>query len=488
MPIVRLSGSTGSTASAVASSFSMDSSAASIGDGVFRTMVIHMSTPRTVTTPAGWTEVIDATVGSGSIYMAWHWATDAEAIANTSFTWTLSGTTFLSYRCNNWSGVDPTTPFDVNPFTSTHTFSDVQWDVPGMTVVTPGAMCFWAVGYGPIASSASRVLTPSVAGGNTWTVDTGGQRNGPTTGTGTGQGIQTMYELRAAAGATGTRHVDISGSSLAATLWRSVAFALRPAPTTDPGDWFETCDWSAPAMTDPGDVLGIGPSPAPNHFAVQLAVPGAAAIETHDQTEIGSGYRFYPWVYGKPDGDRVIMRAPVSGPVTSGATSCRCEWRELDAAGVNAAFDALTGTHTLHGRIMIRHAPPNNPGIVLAQLHNGTADRLTFLTQLVSSTWRLRFRLNGTSVAGELATAGQANIQDIPWEYKIQIANNVASFYLNDMVTPVYTSGAAALTSTGSASWYFKTGCYLQTPADASVDAATEYGEVELWDLSHSHA
>lgn len=488
--INRLSGTSGNYTALSSTPISMDSSAAGIGTGVFRTIVIQCQAGRTWTTPAGWTEVLDIDVGTGHVYMAWHWATDAEAAANTAFSFTVAGgTTWATWRCNNWDNVDPTTPFDVNPFTGTHTFSDTQWDVPGMTTLTPGALCFWMVGTGALASSSGRVLTPTVTGGNTWTVDTGGQRNSPTSGTSSGYNMQTCYEIRASAGATGTRNVTISGSSLAATLWRSVGFALRPAPDpVDLGDWFEAMEWAAPSATAPGDVMNIGPAPRPNHFAVQLAAPDGAAIETHDQTEIAAGYRFYPWFWGSSDARRVIMRAPVGGPVTSGATSTRCEWRELDAAGSNIGFDALTGTHVLHGRTIVRHAPPVNPGIVLAQLHNGSADRLTFLTQIVSGTWRLRFRLNGTSAAGELVPAGQSNIQDVPFEWKIQIAGNVASFFLNDMSTPVYTSGAAALTSTGSASWYWKAGCYLQTPASGASDDLLEYGEVESWDLWSSHA
>jgi len=483
--IERLSGTSGNYTTLSSAAVTMDSTPAGLGTGVFRTIVIQGQSGRTWTTPAGWTEVLDVDVGTGHVYMAWHWATDAEVAANTSFSFTpAGGTQWATWRCNNWSNVDPTTPFDVNPFTGTHTFSDVQWDVPGMTVLTPGALCFWMVGYGSIASSSSRVLTPSVTGGNTWTVDTGGQRVSPAAGnTSAGYGMQTCYEIRAAAGATGTRHVDISGSSLAATLWRSVGFALRPAPSDDPGDWLETMDWSAPPTTAPGDVLQIGAS-RPNHFAVQIAIPDTAAIETHDQDEIAAGYRFYPWFIGNPAGDRALLRAPAVGPTTGGSSSTRCELRELAANGTNAAFDALTGTHRLHGRSKILRSPTANPNIILAQLHNGTSDRLTFLTQFVTSTLRLRFRLNGTSVAGELATAGAVNIENIEWEWMIEVVNNVAKFYLNDMVNPVYTSGAAALASTGSSSWYFKAGCYLQTTTDANP----EYGEVELRDLWHTHA
>lgn len=489
--IDRLSGTSGNYTALSSTPISMDSSAAGIGTGVFRTIVIQCQSGRAWTTPAGWTEVLDVDVGTGHVYMAWHWATDAEALANTAFSFSVTGgTTWATWRCNNWSNVDPTTPFDVNPFTGTHTFSDTQWNVPGMTTLSPGAMCFWMIGTGAVASSSGRVLTPNVAGANTWTVDTGGQRNSPASGTSSGYNMQTCYERRVSAGATGTRNVTISGSSLAATLWRSVGFALKAAPddpVVDVGDWFETVNWRPPKMTAPGDVLGIGPA-QPNHFAIQLAAPDGASIETHDQDELAAGYRFYPWLYGDTSGTKVRMRSPVGGPTTGGATATRCEWRELDAAGNNAAWDALTGTHVLHGRSRILHSPPGNPNIILAQVHNGTTDRLTFLTQFVTSTLRLRFRLNGTSVAGELAAAGAVNIENVDWEWKIAIINNVVQFYLNDMIAPVYTSGAAALTSTGSSSWYFKAGCYLQSPASGSSDPLDEYGEVELSDLWHTHA
>lgn len=301
----------------------------------------------------------------------------------------------------------------------------------------------------------------------------------------------------------GAQTIATTTTSQTATIWyggTGTDFTFETpgdsAVTTKVG-WMEVTGvaetlWTPPTTTTPTSVLDIGPVPKTNHFDIQLAVAGAGTIETHDQTEIGSGYKFYPWYYGNAAGDRCVLRAPVNGPVTSGSSSARCEHREVNADGTSAAFDATIGTHVMHGRSKITHAPPNTPDIVLAQLHNGAQDRLSFLTQLVTNpggTWRLRFRLNGTSVAGELVPAGIANILNIEFEWKIEVINNVVRFYLNDMVTPVYTSGAAALTATaGITTWYFKCGCYLQTPASGSADALTEYGEVELRDLWHSHA
>jgi hypothetical protein len=484
VPIERLSGSSGNYTALSSSAIVMDSTPVGLGDGVLRVMVLQCASGRAVTTPVGWTEWLDVNVGSGHLYVATHWATDAEVAANTSFSFQITGgTTYGTWRCNNWSGVDPDDPFDVDPFVSQHTFSDTQWNVPGMITLTPGAMAFWMIGFGPTASSAARVLTPQAT---LWTVDTGGQRNSPSTGTASGYGMQTCYETRAVAGATGTRNVTISGSSLAATLWRSVGFALRPyvAPAADLGDWFEAMEWAAPSMTAPGDVLDIGAARS-NHFAVQLAAPDAASIETHDQDEISAGYRFYPWFYGRSDGQAVVLRAPVAGPTTSGASSTRCELRELDPGGSNAAFDALTGTHVLHVRVKALHLPPVLPDTVFAQLHNGTTDRVAIRTQLVTGTTRLRARVNGSSLTPEIANWGAGGLGE-EFEAKIQLVDGLLSIFYNDMVTPLYTS--SALVSTGSASWYFKTGCYLQTPASGATDNPLEYGEVEIRDLYHSHA
>lgn len=485
MPPTRLSSSSGpSSGTTTVTSVVTDSSQAGLGDGVLRVMMIQCSSARTITPPAGWTEWLDVNSGSGHLFLATHWATDAEVAANTTWTFTIAGgATFAPWRCTNWGGVDPSDPFDVDPFVSAHTFSDTQWNVPGMTTNTPDAVAYWLVGYGPVASSASRVLTPQAT---LWTQEST-QVKGPPSGTGTGFGQIMCWEARPTPGPTGTRNVVISGSSLAATLWRSIGFAFKPAPappTVDVGDWFEALDWTAPSMTAPGDVLDIGPTPHTNHFSVQLASPDAAAIETHDQDEIAAGYRFYPWFVGDSVGATVRMRAPVSGPITSGASSTRSELRELTAAGANQGFDPFVGTHILHARIRALHLPPNLPDTVFAQLHNGSTDRVAIRSQLVTGTTRLRARVNGSSLTPEIDNWGAGGLGS-EFEIKLQIVAGFLSIFYNDMSTPLYTSNA--LVSTGSPSWYFKVGCYLQTPATGATDDPSEYGEIEIRDLWHSH-
>lgn len=441
-------------------------------------MVRHATTK--FSTPANWQSRYDDVVNTNRLQIFSH-AFSASEPATTTFTTGAS----LPYWLAQWTfrGVDLDNPFMIAPQVAAATTGTAVTG-PSLTPGDPdGAALWYWLGYAASAANGVNMVAPAGLD-TTWT-----QIRPATSIAGYCGQIGALLPAEEEI-ATGTKVATASVS----VSWRGLGLVLRPAVDPDTGAWFPFMNYPSPTATAAGDVLDIGPAPRTNHFSVQLADPNGAAIETHDQDEIAAGYGFYPWLWGNPAGDRVTMRAPVGGPVTSGASSTRCEWRELNADGSNIAFDALTGTHVLHGRSTIRHAPPNNPGIVLAQLHNGSADRLTFLTQRVAAypdptgTWRLRFRLNGTSVAGELVPAGIANIQDVDFEWKIEIASNVARFYLGDMVTPVYTSGAAALTSTGSASWYFKAGCYLQTPASGATDDLLEYGEVEIRDLWHSHA
>jgi hypothetical protein len=237
------------------------------------------------------------------------------------------------------------------------------------------------------------------------------------------------------------------------------------------------------AETPPGDILGIGPDVGQNHFSVQLAREAAVDIETYSQAEIAAGGDWPPYFTGSGAGTAAAFYVPTNGPTTSGSSSPRSELREVTADDVNMAFDPLTGTHTMRGISRITHMPAVNPAIVVAQLHNGvTGDRISIRTQLISGQIKLLCRVNGAQVNPRFSES-YAPGTEFAWKFVVRDGGLVDVYY-NDMSTALIT-GAGPLVTTGSASWYLKAGCYLQTTAAA--EAAGEYGAVELRSLQVEH-
>ena len=257
----------------------------------------------------------------------------------------------------------------------------------------------------------------------------------------------------------------------------------------------------AAAGPDPGTVLDIGTSRS-NHFFLQYAVDGAGSTATATQADIAAGFSSDPYFTTTPDGLRVKFQVRADSALIGGSTFPRSELRETFADGTDAAIDVLTGTHSLRTIATITHLPSADPEVVVCQLHNGTTDRISLRTQLVTGTPRLRVRINGSTVAldstspinpgGNDIATGNSEILDVEWEYKIVVVGGLTKIYVaradgsvGNMTTPVVTS--SALTSTGSASWYFKAGAYAQFDA-TSAGSSTEYVSVEHRGLQVSHS
>lgn len=232
-----------------------------------------------------------------------------------------------------------------------------------------------------------------------------------------------------------------------------------------------------------------------NHFDVQVARTGDTDPLYKSQADIEGGYDETP--YFTDTGTAVQFYARADAPKTSaGAAGARCELREVNPDGSDMGFDPFDGnTHYIKGKSKITAHPTDttaNIGVVVAQLHNGTTDRLAFRTQMVSSSLRLRFRVNGSSVNGtssgspEIVTAGAGNIVGVEFDWEIRVYGGngttcTVDFYINGAVWHTST----ALVSTGSASWYFKTGCYNNF--EAADVGATDFAQVELRSLEHWH-
>ena len=268
-------------------------------------------------------------------------------------------------------------------------------------------------------------------------------------------------------------------------------------------------------MPTPGSILNITSLPGGNHFSVQVAPTGAPDYVVHSMDEIAAGYDESPYFTANGAGTAVQFYARADAPTTSGATTARCELREADESGNDIAFSPFDGNmHRIKGTSTITHHPTSGTsidgiGIVLAQVHNGNRDRLSFRTQFVSGTLRLRWRENGAAVwqgtnttsssgttqevASGTANATGTNIWNssgtISWPWEIQIYNGngttcTVDFYVNGTLwrrNTAFTNTDAGFEST----WYAKAGCYNQF--NASNVAATEYGQVELRGLEHWH-
>jgi hypothetical protein len=247
----------------------------------------------------------------------------------------------------------------------------------------------------------------------------------------------------------------------------------------------------------PGDILDIGAT-APNHFSLQYAVTGAGSPSTATQADIAAGFYISPYFYPTSDGQRVQMWARLDAPPTSGASFSRSELREVNADGTDVAWDANVGRHEMRVKITPTHLAAVTPAAVFAQMYDtvATADRISFRTQLVSGTARLRIRINGSTVAmdatspinpgsNDLAT-GVNNIVGAEWDLKIVLSGGAIAIYVNNMTTPVLTRPAGTLAANGAAN-YFKTGLYNQA-STATGDSGSDWGSSELRALSVTHA
>lgn len=167
----------------------------------------------------------------------------------------------------------------------------------------------------------------------------------------------------------------------------------------------------------------------------------------------------------------VVFRAPCGGVTTRGSSYPRCELRELNDQGRDAAWTTDdTVTHMLSMIAAISKTPPVKKHVVCAQIHSAKADVLMVRLEgkklfierkpepdvMLDAAYELgkRFELQ--------ITAGRGRIQ--VWHDK--------SLKLD---WPTSREGC-----------YFKAGCYTQSNPQRG-DAADSYGEVVIYRLQLSH-
>ena len=171
------------------------------------------------TPPSGWTYLTGQVGGSstsgpsGTIY--YKWAAGGET-GTVTFPGQAAAGRITGYMVR-WSGVDATTPFDVSAV-SNGAFVD-PFVMPSITTITPGAMLVHMMGISSTTSFDIGTLagTTKIAGS-----------------TGTGRRHSIFYELRAAAGATGSRTWTLDAGAASVQNWSGITIAMRPttsAPT-----------------------------------------------------------------------------------------------------------------------------------------------------------------------------------------------------------------------------------------------------------------
>lgn len=272
----------------------------------------------------------------------------------------------------------------------------------------------------------------------------------------------------------------------------TVAYARLPVGATTStvaaGDDSRFGAANVPPGPSPASVLNIGTRDGQTHFGLQMARDGDPSATIKTQAEIAAGFEESPYFVTNAAKTVVSMRASVNGPVVGSSSYARSELREAGLTGADFLFNAVdSGTHRMHGRTKITHLMAVLPEVVVAQLHNGTTDRVAIRTQLVSGTIRLRIRVNGSTATLDAGGTDLYNpyVPGTEFEWMIEVVNGSLKVYINDMVTAKVTS--AALVTTGSSSWYFKAGVYLQSQNGVDGDSPTDYGSVELRDLWNWH-
>jgi len=243
-------------------------------------------------------------------------------------------------------------------------------------------------------------------------------------------------------------------------------------------------------VASPASILNIGTGSGMNHFSVQICRSGDTTMLSVLPGAIQSGYSLDPYFTEAAGSTAVRFWAPADGPLSSAsAGGPRTELREYDQSGNEMGFNPFVGTHYLRGQTKITGLGTSQAGkgLVVAQLHNGSVDRVSIRTQFQTSNVRLRCRVNGSFVAPEWIsvagdTDGALGILGTEFDWMIKVVNGQLTVFFNDMVTPIITS--SALTPTGGSTWYFKTGAYDQF--DETTDPG-QHGSVELRNLKHWH-
>jgi hypothetical protein len=284
--------------------------------------------------------------------------------------------------------------------------------------------------------------------------------------TGVANGTYTTNSALRTPGGTGNYEywvtATVAGVESAASNHALVTLPYGSTPT-DPG---------GSTGSSPADILAIGG--AGGYWNLGVGYPSGHVDKTYSQ--LINGYEEFPYFVPNDTGTAVSFRQPMNGGTTSSNTQyARVELRELKSDGTTkAAWVANSGTHRLQGRTKVLHYPPNKQELCIAQIHDGSDDRV----QVRCEGTNVVVNIGGTE-AGTLAT-GVAVGTEFLWE--IELISGTLRIKYNGVtkVTSSHFSGD------GVAHQYFKAGCYGQ--ANTTHNSSSEYFQMEMRSLVCTHA
>ena len=235
--------------------------------------------------------------------------------------------------------------------------------------------------------------------------------------------------------------------------------ADQPVSAETPGELLDLARWK---ITLPQDTPSIDGNPN------EITSP---AITTYQHTDF---FRV------TDDGQRVLFRAPVDGPVTESTEFPRSELREmtssteLDAEG--PGWSTTDGTHVMTLRTRITEVPKVKQHVVVAQIHDSEDD-------VVMVRWefgRLFVEAEGVEI-GDLNPNQPLNSD---FDVEIRAAGGVISIS--------YNGGAPVTLTRDRTGCYFKAGIYTQSNKtrvwDGVLEDPTSAGAAEVTSLTVTHS
>lgn len=201
-------------------------------------------------------------------------------------------------------------------------------------------------------------------------------------------------------------------------------------------------------------------------------------------TQLQNGYVNSPYYVMNAAGTAVQMQVFMNGGRTSANTKYpRSELREYatGSTSTKASWNGTSGRHIMRGKTKVMHYAPEKCEMVVAQIHDGSDDRLQIRAEAssptASQTWRLS--LDGTEVDDLIS--GVALGQEVSWEIDV----NAGALTVKINGATAYSNSDAGLPSSGN---YFKVGTYVQQNSTDQDNPSSEYGRSELRDLFVSHS
>lgn len=162
-----------------------------------------------------------------------------------------------------------------------------------------------------------------------------------------------------------------------------------------------------------------------------------------------------------PARDAIQFRAPSNGGTTSGSEYPRSELRELNPDGSLAAWDIMTGQHSLLVQVAVTKLAAAKPHVVVAQIH-GKSNDITVWRLEGSSLWIT----DGNTSHGYLVTDKYTLGDKLLLGFNV--VNGVIGYTFNGQPVNYAKKAKADIC-------YFKTGCYNQ------CNQGSDYAEVLLY-------